>query len=325
MSVVLGLFFSQLSRTTFWETPQSWAHLSSGQFGCIGSALPWQVPKEYHSGQDLGGQKGADEASAAWIERARTFLKRSRGDPDSADAPPPARKKRRVKTYSLMLMIDNMVRNHIGAGKGLEVFRVEADEQGTLPSPYSWRHLSVTSDQGSDNVCAVGYLKHLGLNLQEWYDPSHGAWNDGKLALKDTQLWCHQLLMMGAMNVSYGSTFAPPRLQQLREGAQEYLENTNPNDCPVFLENLQQLLLEQGQGILPTDVGAVEVEGSGGGECARGAFVESSRRAAPNKGGRPAMFWPLAWRLAPIPPSHTARLHGRSSGRPRLSSARARR
>lgn len=243
MSVVLGLFFSQLSRTTFWETPQSWAHLSSGQFGCIGSALPWQVPKEYHSGQDLGGQKGADEASAALTERARTFLKRSRGDPDSADAPPPARKKRRVKTYSLMLMIDNMVRNHIGAGKGLEVFRVEADEQGTLPSPYSWRHLSVTSDQGSDNVCAVGYLKHLGLNLQEWYDPSHGAWNDGKLALKDTQLWCYQLLMMGAMNVIRAT-----EASAVAGGRPGILGEHQPERLPGVLGELAAALVGAGPG-----------------------------------------------------------------------------
>lgn len=44
---------------------------------------------------------------------------------------------------------------------------------------------------------------------------SHGAWNDERGTLKAVGLWDHELLMMEAFNVNYGTLYSPDRRQQV--------------------------------------------------------------------------------------------------------------
>lgn len=205
----------------------------------------------------MGGAEGEAAARQSWVTKAKAFLKRTRGETLTTEEAAPVKKKRRVKSYGIMVMLDNILKHHHNE-EGLKKFQVLGDERGELPCPCTWPHLALVGDQGPDNVCSTGYMKHLDLNIEDYADPSHGAWNDGRGALREAGLWGHELMMIAAMNVAYGSTYSPPRLAQLREAATEYLTNTNPHECPVPQDNLGALLHEQGLDVRPEDPGAIE-------------------------------------------------------------------
>lgn len=158
----------------------------------------------------------------------------------------------------LLLQWDNIL--SMSTGRGLDQFVVAATSEGELPCPFMWPHLAIACDQGADNVCALSYLQFAsGVNVTEQYDPSHGAWNDARAAMREVGLWPHMILQICAMNALYGSRFSPPRLQQLREASFEYLQRTNPHECPLFAANLESLLAELDLDMSPMDPGAVEV------------------------------------------------------------------
>jgi hypothetical protein len=155
------------------------------------------------------------------------LAKRSLGDDEGA-AYKPAKKRRRVKTLISIMHVNNML-IHM-AGKTLKNYSTyHAD--GSLKDPFEWEHLNCSPDCGADMVCFDHYLAYeKELNVSSDPDLSHGCKNAGKNALQETNLWKHVVAMSSASNLAYGSTLSPPRLQQIRENAEEYFGNPETDE-----------------------------------------------------------------------------------------------
>ncbi len=92
----------------------------------------------------------------------RAACKRRLGGQVEESAPAP-RKRRRVKTYVSIMMLDNALR--VTAGKRLTDFGVECSGDGVLQGdPFTWRSLSVATDSGPD--CASPSVAQLCLHIQ---------------------------------------------------------------------------------------------------------------------------------------------------------------
>lgn len=191
----------------------------------------------------MEGEEAVTEARKSWVEKARSYLKRKRGD-EGGFAALPERKKRRVKSYQLMLMWDNILMQHCEFG--LEQFVPPKAPDGSRQPPWSWLGLSIAADQGPDVKCAASFLlRKLGCNIDFTDDMSHGAWNDGRCAMKACALWKHELLCISCYNCVYGSLYSPPRLRQVRDAAEEYLTLNDHSSCPLFAHFLPFIVEEQ--------------------------------------------------------------------------------
>ncbi len=83
----------------------------------------------------------------------RAVCKRKLGGETGEVAPAP-RKRRRVKTYVLIMSIDNVLR--VSTGARLTDFMVEKSPTGELQGdPFTWRSLSLATDSGPDCVCIL--------------------------------------------------------------------------------------------------------------------------------------------------------------------------
>lgn len=78
-------------------------------------------------------------------------MRKKLGNAQPDDIAPPPRKRRRVKSYISVLMVDNFLR--IAAGARLTDFITPTDADGQpVGSPFSWRSLSLATDSGPDMV-----------------------------------------------------------------------------------------------------------------------------------------------------------------------------
>lgn len=159
---------------------------------------------------DRGRGPVATAAVQKWTEKVRRFLKRK--------APDDPLEERRVKvhrkaTYELLVCLENGLRS---VSDGLRYFSpTENLEWPRLPM--KWPVLALTSDMGSDDVCAWQFLAWgLRLCIDASYDPSHRAWNDLKASLRGALLWPHCVLMMMAYNagamLGFGGAFRRGRI-----------------------------------------------------------------------------------------------------------------
>ena len=62
----------------------------------------------------------------------------------------PKAKMRRMKTYIGLCNLSKMLSN---AGISIADFLIEKLPDGSLPDPFTWRHLNMSSDRASDEVC----------------------------------------------------------------------------------------------------------------------------------------------------------------------------
>lgn len=215
-----------------------------------------QVAKEYFGVRDLEGEEAVHEARRSWIEKAKAYLKRKRGE-DASSAALPERKKRRIKSYQLMLMWDNILMQHCKFG--LDRFLPPPPADGSQESAWTWPSLSIAADQGPDVKCAASFLlRKVGCNVDFTDDMSHGAWNDGRCALKASTLWKHELLAICCYNCVYGSLYSPPRLRQVRDAAEEYMTINDHTSCPLFGHFLPFIIEEQELDLAPSDLGCAK-------------------------------------------------------------------
>eukprot|EP00959_Pyramimonas_sp_CCMP1952_P417709 8751483-Pyramimonas_sp.AAC.1 len=94
----------------------------------------------------------------------RTVVKRKLGaelEKGENGKPPP--KRRRVKTFTVLRMLDNQLR---GIGMPLHRFKIPRAPDGTLAGdPFSWPILSLCPDAGPDMTAADHFMAYGGADL----------------------------------------------------------------------------------------------------------------------------------------------------------------
>ncbi len=171
---------------SFWATrwlARSWVRwvISDSPRGC---SPPCQVTAEV-VGEDAFVESGQlDESQQELRNFVNGVVKRKlTGVVDKRDAPAPKRRKR-CKTYCLLMAINNMLK---GAGlSGLSHFMIKLNADGTLQGdPFQMNCLAMATDSGPDCVAACHFLQyHRPCNVIWDWDLSHSINNGCKLALK---------------------------------------------------------------------------------------------------------------------------------------------
>lgn len=189
-----------------------------------------------------------------WIKASTWVAHKRSGETAMLDAAPEPKekKRRRVKTYGSMVMLNNM---HLQTTKKtLQRIFIETDVDGKFVlDPFLWPRVNVASDIGANCVCTDMYLGYgRRANFHSDWDPSHGAQADVAGTLKAVGLWRHQVLYCSAVNAVHGSLLSPPRLRQLRESAIDYL-CLNLKLCPLAHIALPEIVA---QGCLDIDLAA---------------------------------------------------------------------
>lgn len=193
-----------------------------------------------------GDEAALAEAQADIAERGRRMLKRRHEDVDAEDAPVIKKPKKlnRIKSMQWAVCVDNILRQSMGVG--LDHFRISEERKKT--SALSWPSLSIAPDQNGDGLCA----SHIFQFAKDKYvldrtdDPSHGAWNDLKLACGDSNLMSHVMCMSIAYNSRFGPYNTGGRQVELNDAFHEWHANVDCNDA-LFLDALPGLLEEVGE------------------------------------------------------------------------------
>lgn len=177
-----------------------------------------------------------EAANATWRKRCREFISGA----DTAEATR-QRKRYRVKSYQWLLCLDNALL--VSSGAGLDRYI-----PGEGQDPWTWRSLSVASDQGSDALCATNWLAYGpgGANVDRVDDASHGVHNDLMAMIRPCGLAAHQLLMNLSRNAIYGPFDEGRRHIECRQAIEEWSKRC-AWECPVFRAALPGILDDKGE------------------------------------------------------------------------------
>ena len=178
---------------------------------------------------------------ADWRSRARAFLRQE------AVELQPKRPRYREKSCEWLLAVDNSLR--VATGVGLHHFVKPDSEapQGQQASPLAWPHLLMSPDQGSDGIAALNFLQRCkAVNIEAFWDMSHGVWRDWNLNVKHLGLWGHVLLMTIVLNMPYGPWENARWYEELRGAAKEFFSMDVETD-PLFLSLMPAILRDRGE------------------------------------------------------------------------------
>lgn len=131
-------------------------------------------------------------------------------------------------------------------GKDLEWFRQPALLSERNPDASQWPYLGVCPDQGSDGLCGSAFLKFgRCINLEMFYDVSHGVWRDQEASVKDLGLtgWVHLLVVL--FNLQHGPFSSSSKFHELHESTDDYMRDLR-HDCPLFQHFLCHLAPDYG-------------------------------------------------------------------------------
>jgi len=177
------------------------------------------------------GSSAVRDAQESLVQRSQQLLERNAGEAVQVARP---KKVPRLKSLEICWCLDNWLRHH--TGQGLEQLRC-VDEDNADKDPYTWVHLSLAPDQGPDMKCSYNFLAYhpeMRLNIETCDDPSHGGWCDVRGTLKKVGVWPFMLLMINAYNYTYGSTYSPSRIDQVRRSAYDWARMINPATDPLL-------------------------------------------------------------------------------------------
>lgn len=143
-------------------------------------------------------------------------------------APP---KKVRKKSAAWLSCVDQLLSKCCGVQ--LERYQV-LPQAWDSSDPHGWPYLALTPDQGPDGVSAIYYAQYgQSLNVEVFYDLSHGVWRDQEQAVRDVSLEAFTHLMVIAYNLCHSPWGSEARFCALRESTAEYLDS-DLHRCPLF-------------------------------------------------------------------------------------------
>ena len=191
---------------------------------------------------------GDDEAVAqVWCarqSRERAYLSKQLGEAVEQSAWNP-KKYHRKCTWVWLCQIDHMIK--LSTGKTLKHFSQPEDVAERGPW-HTWPLLSYAGDQGPKEECACHVLARkpeCKINIDRVPDPSHGVWNDCKMALKASGHWNHTGLMMLTWNMKHGPFGEDKRQNEISGSMRQYFAHTkNPRDSPLFMSLLPRLIFD---------------------------------------------------------------------------------
>lgn len=191
--------------------------------------------------RDLGQLEERRKAARVHFAIARRYLKRQLGETTKATAAP---KMKRQKSCQWVAMLENAL---ACVGVALKDFRVPADKLKDASDCLSWKLLGVASDKGPDAVCGSSFLSRcVQLNMDTWWDPSHGAWRACLNALADCGLAIHNMLMVMAYNVGFGEWKDGSRWEQIRTSVIDTATTGTPEVDDVFQYVLPGICRDRG-------------------------------------------------------------------------------
>jgi hypothetical protein len=189
------------------------------------------------------GQLLKDEERDQQAARARMWLKRQRHGSAVAWRP---RKKQRVKAFQWLCSLNQQLSLATEGNVTLGSFKpTAADEAG---SKHSWPYLSISADQGSDGVCAIGWLQRkVYACVDSVWDLSHLCSNAWKAGIRRSGMMAHQQLMVCCWNARHGPWQQGVRWGQACEAVEAHLKLFSPSQSPLFLEHVPDILCDKGQ------------------------------------------------------------------------------
>lgn len=112
---------------------------------------------------------------------------------------------------------------------------VLGDDLASRGHPSTWPSWAICPDQGLDSTAGINYLlREVKANLDPTFCASHGAHNDTKLALKHSQLWPRQLLMVLAWRAWRGPWGTDDRFEQVKEVVEANFASLDRTTDPLF-------------------------------------------------------------------------------------------
>ena len=114
-----------------------------------------------------------------------------------------------------LVAVDNALRAI--SGKGLKDFQITEEELANPSSPLEWPLLMGVADKGPDGVCSVNYCRKLRINMDMFWDGSHGAWGSGRDGIAAAGLGTHVYLMNIAYNAGHGEWKDGVRYEQIKD------------------------------------------------------------------------------------------------------------
>lgn len=191
---------------------------------------------------EAGDKVGVDRALADTRKRARQWLaSRGEEEPGAGGSAWRPRKRHRVASGEVLMEMDNQLRVSSLGKVGLANFEVPE-----AASPFDWPSLSVARDGGSDLCCPLSFLqRHLGLNVDETYDPSHAGWRSVIAALKAVGLWGHMTVMVTVFNVPHGAWGDDLRYRQAVAALEEKARHEGPHTDPLFQDLMSEMLADK--------------------------------------------------------------------------------
>ena len=183
-------------------------------------------------------QKEVAEAVKQLKDCSKQWLKRRVGEPLPKKKGKP--KVHRRKSYQWLVAVDNALRAI--SGKGLKDFQITEEELANPSSPLEWPLLMGVADKGPDGVCSVNYCRKLRINMDMFWDGSHGAWGGGRDGIQAAGLGTHVFLMNIAYNAGHGEWKDGTRYEQIKDATILVTKALAPDDNLAFQTCLPGML-----------------------------------------------------------------------------------
>ena len=98
-------------------------------------------------------------------------------------------------------------------------------------------------------INALKYSKDLKINCVEFWDMSHGAWNDWRATLKEQGLWGWFLVTCVSRNAFHDPWDECRFFEEMRSSANQYFDMLalTGDDCPLLSTYLSDILNDRGE------------------------------------------------------------------------------
>lgn len=197
-----------------------------------------------------------DEAHRASRKRQRAWLARSRATNEQGRRRPEWRPPKRYRVASCrgMMYIDRQLQ--VLGHPGLGLYKRKWSEEHWA----SWPSLTLCLDQESCNTSIAHFLWYspYKANIDVVFDPSHGSWNDVRLASKDAQWFGWLLGMLLVWNLPHGPWQDDVRSSQCLEMLKDFGEEAHRTPPPLLASRSYDVLADNRMSATAGEEGALQ-------------------------------------------------------------------